>query len=59
MAGQLLVQLQGVVSVMAWSAAATVALLFVTKRLTGLRARDEDIDDGLDLATHGERSLSL
>jgi Amt family ammonium transporter len=59
MAGQLLVQVMGVVSVMVWSALATLILLFVTKRVTGLRARDEDIDDGLDLATHGERSLSL
>ena len=59
MAQQAVVQVTGVVSVMAWSAAVTMVLLFVTKRLTGLRARDEDIDDGLDLSTHGERSLSL
>jgi Amt family ammonium transporter len=59
MAHQAVVQVMGVVSVMAWSAAGTAVLLFVTKHLTGLRARDEDIDDGLDLSTHGERSLSL
>ena len=59
MAGQAMVQVEGVVSVVAWSAAATFVLLLVTKRLTGLRARDEDIDDGLDLSTHGERSLSI
>ena len=47
------------VTVLAWSAAATLGLLFVTKKLTGLRARDEEIEDGLDLSTHGERSFSL
>jgi Amt family ammonium transporter len=59
MLGQAIVQVEGVVTVMAWSAAATLVLLFITKRLTGLRARDEEIEDGLDLSTHGERSLSL
>jgi Amt family ammonium transporter len=59
MAGQAAVQIEGVVSVLAWSAAATLALLFVTRKLTGLRAKDEEIEDGLDLSTHGERSFSL
>jgi Amt family ammonium transporter len=59
LAGQAAVQVEGVVSVLAWSAAATIALLFVTKKLTGLRAKDEEIEDGLDLSTHGERSFSL
>ena len=48
-----------VVALLAWSAAATVVLLFVTKKLTGLRAKDEEIEDGLDLSTHGERSFSM
>jgi ammonium transporter, Amt family len=59
MARQALVQVEGVVAVLAWSAAATFALLLVTRKLTGLRARDEEIDDGLDLSTHGERSFSI
>jgi Amt family ammonium transporter len=59
MAGQALVQVEGVVTVLAWSAAATIALLFVTRKLTGLRAKDEEIEDGLDLSSHGERSFSL
>jgi len=56
---QAIVQVEGVVTVLVWSAIATVVLLFVTQRLTGLRARDEEIEDGLDLSTHGERSLSI
>ncbi len=59
MLGQAVVQVEGVVSVLAWSAVATIALLFVTRKLIGLRARDEEIEDGLDLSTHGERSFSL
>ena len=59
MIGQAIVQIEGVVSVLAWSAVATVVLLFVTNKLVGLRARDEEIEDGLDLSTHGERSFSL
>jgi Amt family ammonium transporter len=58
MGAQALVQVEGVVSVLAWSAAATLLILFVTRRLTGLRARDEEIEEGLDLSTHGERSFS-
>jgi Amt family ammonium transporter len=59
MGGQALVQVMGVASVLAWSAAATFVLLFVTRKLTGLRAKEEEIEDGLDLSTHGERSFSL
>jgi len=57
--GQLLVQVEGVVSVLVWSALATFVLLFVTKKLTGLRVSEQEIDDGLDLSTHGERSFNL
>lgn len=55
--GQLLVQAEGVAAVCAWSAAATFVILFVVRRLTGLRARDEEIEDGLDLSQHGERNF--
>ena len=59
MAGQALVQLAGVGAVLTWSVIATLIILVLVKRTTGLRARDEEIEDGLDLSTHGERSLSL
>jgi len=59
MGGQALIQVIGVVSVLTWSAIATLGLLFLTRALTGLRAKDEEIEDGLDLSTHGERSFSL
>ena len=59
MAGQAMIQIVGVAAVMGWSAVMTVAILFIVRRTTGLRARPEDIEDGLDLAHHGERSFSL
>jgi Amt family ammonium transporter len=59
MAGQAMIQLIAVAAVLAWSGAVTLVLLFLVKKTTGLRARDEEIEDGLDLAHHGERSFSL
>jgi len=47
-----------VAAVCAWSALATLILVAVVRRVTGLRASDDMIDDGLDLASHGERAYS-
>ena len=58
MGGQALTQVIGVAAVCAWSAVATVILVAVVRRLTGLRASDEMIDDGLDLSSHGERAYN-
>ena len=56
MAGQVGVQALGVVSVVTFSAAVTVALVWITRRTVGLRALDEEIDEGLDVSYHGERA---
>ena len=56
MAGQARVQLLGVGAVVAWSAIGSVIILWVVKRLIGLRASDGHIEDGLDLSQHGERT---
>ena len=56
MLAQFGVQLLGVLAVVAWSAGASWVLLAITKRVVGLRASDFDIEDGLDLAEHGERA---
>jgi len=58
MNSQLVVQLIGVGAVCAWSAIATLAILFVVKRTTGLRLDDPAIEEGLDLAQHGERAFN-
>jgi Amt family ammonium transporter len=52
---QLGVQALGVVTVVAWSALATWGLLAGIRLVTGLRADELDIEEGLDLTQHGER----
>jgi len=56
MAGQLATQALGVVATVGWSAIATLGLAFLCEKTVGLRARDEVIEEGLDLAAHGERA---
>jgi Amt family ammonium transporter len=58
MAGQVVVQLTGIGATIAWSAVVTMVLLALTRRLTGLRAADEEINEGLDLTYHGERAYT-
>ena len=41
-----------------WANAVLVIILVVTKAVTGLRASDIDIDDGLDVTHHGERAYT-
>jgi ammonium transporter, Amt family len=53
---QLGVQLLGLAAVVIWSGAVSLGLLWVVNRLVGLRASDIAIEDGLDLAEHGERA---
>ena len=52
----LMVQALGALAVCAWSAAASAVILLVCKFTVGLRATPEAIEDGLDLASHGERA---
>ncbi|MBS0408343.1 MAG: ammonium transporter [Proteobacteria bacterium] len=58
MGGQALIQVIGVVAVCAWSAVAATALAYLTRAITGLRARDEEIEEGLDMTYHGERAYN-
>jgi Amt family ammonium transporter len=56
MGAQALTQAIGVGATVAWSGIATLGLVFVVRRMVGLRARDEAIEEGLDMAAHGERA---
>jgi Amt family ammonium transporter len=56
MAGQALTQVLGVLVTVAWSAVASFALAILCEKTVGLRARDEAIEEGLDLSAHGERA---
>ena len=54
--GQLGVQLLGLLAVAVWSGVVSLGLLWLVDRLGGLRASEFAIEDGLDLAEHGERA---
>ena len=56
MASQAVTQALGVAATVAWSAIGTLVIALVCERTVGLRARDEVIEEGLDLAAHGERA---
>lgn len=59
MLGQLKVQLIALGAVVAWSAVATILIGVICKVVTGLRASDEDMQVGLDMAEHGESAYHL
>ncbi|MFM2444843.1 MAG: hypothetical protein RJB09_2029 [Pseudomonadota bacterium] len=56
---QFVTQLIGVVAVVAWSVLVTACLVAGIKAAIGLRAAPDDIEEGLDLTSHGERSYTL
>jgi Amt family ammonium transporter len=58
MADQAVTQALGVAATVAWSAIATLGLAWLCKATLGLRARDEAIEEGLDMAAHGERAYN-
>jgi Amt family ammonium transporter len=53
-AGQILIQIEGIVATIAWSAIATAVILLILKAVMGLRVDTEAEIEGLDLAIHGE-----
>lgn len=55
---QLGVQGLGVLVTSVWSGVATLILALALKATIGLRARDEHIEEGLDMAAHGERAYN-
>ena len=59
MSQQLVTQLLGIGATVVWSVIATVGIVLVTKAVVGLRMGPEEIYDGLDMASHGERAYSL
>lgn len=59
MSQQLATQLIGIGATVAWSVVATVGIVLVTRAMIGLRMGPEEIYDGLDMASHGERAYSL
>ena len=58
MGGQLLVQIEAVLTTYVWAAIGTVIAIYVAKLLTGLRVTEEVEREGLDLGEHGERAYN-
>jgi len=50
------VQFGGVVAACAWAAGGTALIALICRATVGLRARPEEIEEGLDVAQHGERA---
>lgn len=59
MMGQFLVQVKSLVITIVWSAVATVILVLIVKKVTGLRVDEDTEQAGLDFAEHGETAYSL
>ncbi|WP_395678143.1 ammonium transporter [Inquilinus sp.] len=53
-AGQVWIQIEGVLATLVWSGGVTLVLLFLIKAVMGIRVSEEAERDGLDLALHGE-----
>jgi Amt family ammonium transporter len=59
MARQIGAQVLGVAAVCAWSAIASLALALICRAVVGLRVGDEEAEEGLDMASHGERAYNI
>jgi len=53
-AGQVMIQVYGILGTLIYDAVATLIILFVIKMVIGLRVSEEAERDGLDIALHGE-----
>lgn len=58
-AAQFKAQLIGVVTALVWSGVVATIVLLVLKYTIGVRASDEEQEEGLDLADHGERAYNM
>lgn len=53
------IQVTGVVATVIWSVVATLIIVAITKAVCGLRASDDEMNEGLDLSYHGERDYNF
>ena len=56
---QFWIQLTGLIATLVWSVVITFIILKVVQAITGLRVREEDASEGLDVSTHGERGYTF
>ena len=58
LSSQISVQAVGVIAVVVWAAVISLVVLKVTNAITPLRATDDEITEGMDLAYHGEQDYN-
>jgi Amt family ammonium transporter len=56
---QLMIQLKGVGFTLVWSAIGTVVIVFICRKITGLRVDEEAEHTGLDQSEHGQTSYNF
>jgi Amt family ammonium transporter len=58
MGTQLMIQLQGVLVTIAWCGIVSAVLYLIINATLGLRVKEEEEREGLDLTSHGERAYN-
>jgi ammonium transporter, Amt family len=56
---QLKTQIIGIGAVLVWSVIVTLAIIYITRKLVGLRVESEEEMEGLDYKAHGETGYNL
>ena len=56
---QIIAQLWGIGITLAWSGSVALIILLVLKYTIGIRSSDEDQEEGLDIADHGEKAYNF
>jgi Amt family ammonium transporter len=59
MGTQLMIQIQGVLVTVVWCGVVSAVLFYAIKATMGLRVKEEEEREGLDLTSHGERAYSM
>jgi Amt family ammonium transporter len=59
MGTQLIIQIQGVLVTVAWCGIASAILYYGVNAVMGLRVKEEEEREGLDLTSHGERAYNM
>jgi ammonium transporter, Amt family len=59
MGAQLMIQIQGVLVTVVWCGVASFVLYYLVKSVMGLRVKEEEEREGLDLSSHGERAYNM
>ena len=58
LSSQISVQAVGIIAVVVWTAVISVVVLKITNVVTALRASEDEITEGMDLAYHGEQDYN-